>query len=72
MTHDTISPKTHRASVTPVGLNHLVLNVRDIEELHRFWTEIIGFSRWARCMPRRSGRTRRRCASTAAITAGAP
>ena len=43
MTHDTISPKTHRASVTPVGLNHLVLNVRDIEESHRFWTEIIGF-----------------------------
>jgi catechol 2,3-dioxygenase-like lactoylglutathione lyase family enzyme len=32
-----------RAPVTPVGLNHLVLNVRDIEESHRFWTEIIGF-----------------------------
>ena len=29
--------------VTPVGLNHLVLNVRDIEESHRFWTEILGF-----------------------------
>jgi catechol 2,3-dioxygenase len=28
--------------VTPVGLNHLVINVRDIEESHRFWTEIIG------------------------------
>jgi hypothetical protein len=26
-------------AVTPVGLNHLVLNVRDIEESHRFWTE---------------------------------
>jgi catechol 2,3-dioxygenase len=30
--------------VRPRGLNHLVLNVRDIEESHRFWTEIIGFT----------------------------
>ncbi len=29
--------------VTPSGLNHLVLNVRDLEESHRFWTEILGF-----------------------------
>jgi catechol-2,3-dioxygenase len=28
--------------VTPVGVNHLVLNVRDIEESHRFWTEVVG------------------------------
>lgn len=28
--------------VTPVGLNHLVINVRNMEESHRFWTEIIG------------------------------
>ncbi|MEO8713802.1 MAG: VOC family protein [Acetobacteraceae bacterium] len=33
---------TDRA-VTPSGLNHLVLNVRDIEESHRFWTEMLGF-----------------------------
>ena len=26
----------------PVGINHIVLNVRDIEESHRFWTEIVG------------------------------
>ena len=32
-----------KAAVTPAGLNHLVLNVRDLEESHRFWTEIIGF-----------------------------
>ena len=32
-----------RAAVTPAGLNHLVLNVRDMEESHRFWTEILGF-----------------------------
>ncbi len=30
-------------AVTPSGINHLVLNVRDIEESHRFWTEVIGF-----------------------------
>ena len=30
-------------SAGPVGLNHIVLNVRDIEESHRFWTEIVGF-----------------------------
>jgi catechol 2,3-dioxygenase len=29
--------------VTPVGLNHLVINVRNMEESHRFWTEVIGF-----------------------------
>jgi len=29
-------------SAAPVGLNHVVLNVRDIEESHRFWTEIVG------------------------------
>ena len=30
------------AAVTPSGMNHLVLNVYDMEETHRFWTEIIG------------------------------
>lgn len=33
-----------RGPVRPQGLNHLVLNVRDIEESHRFWTEILGFT----------------------------
>jgi len=32
-----------REAVRPMGINHLVLNVRDIEESHRFWTEILGF-----------------------------
>ncbi len=27
-----------------VAINHIVLNVRDIEESHRFWTELIGFT----------------------------
>jgi catechol 2,3-dioxygenase-like lactoylglutathione lyase family enzyme len=35
---------TRCGPVTPAGLNHLVLNVRDIEESHQFWTEIIGFT----------------------------
>lgn len=34
-------------AVTPVGLNHLVLNVRDLAELHAFWTEIVGFKQVA-------------------------
>ena len=28
---------------TPRGINHLVLNVRNLEVSHRFWTEIMGF-----------------------------
>ena len=27
--------------VTPRGIDHLVVNVRDMEESHRFWTEIV-------------------------------
>lgn len=33
----------HGDTTAPVGVNHVVLNVRDIEESHRFWTEVIGF-----------------------------
>jgi catechol 2,3-dioxygenase len=29
--------------MTPRGVNHIVLNVRDLEESHRFWTEVVGF-----------------------------
>ena len=36
-------PAAPNRAVTPRGINHLVLNVRDLEESHRFWTEIIGF-----------------------------
>src|SRR5260221_14191385 len=39
--HDPSKPQTS-GSPTPVGVNHIVLNVRDIEESHRFWTEIVG------------------------------
>jgi len=34
---------TNSGPVAPAGINHLVLNVRDLEESHRFWTEILGF-----------------------------
>lgn len=32
----------HQGPVTPVGVNHLVINVRDMEESHKFWTEVVG------------------------------
>jgi catechol 2,3-dioxygenase len=41
-----------REAVTPVGINHLVLNVRDIEESHAFWTEIMGFKQVGELHPR--------------------
>lgn len=37
---------------TPVGVNHIVLNVRDIEESHRFWTEIVGLKQVGALRPR--------------------
>jgi len=36
----------------PVGVNHVVLNVYDIEESHRFWTEVIGFRQVGALRPR--------------------
>jgi catechol 2,3-dioxygenase len=36
-------PAAPKQAVTPSGLNHLVLNVRDMEESHTFWTEMLGF-----------------------------
>ncbi len=38
-----MAPTPPTEALTPVGLNHLVINVRDIEESHRFWTEMLGF-----------------------------
>src|SRR4029079_1953451 len=37
--------------VTPRGVNHLVLNVRDIEESQRLWTEIVGFHQVGQLTP---------------------
>jgi catechol 2,3-dioxygenase len=45
-------PTPPRAAVTPVGINHLVLNVRNLEESHAFWTEIMGFKQVGELHPR--------------------
>jgi catechol 2,3-dioxygenase len=37
--------------IAPRGINHLVLNVRDIEESHRFWTEVVGFQQVSELKP---------------------
>jgi catechol 2,3-dioxygenase len=42
MTELKSSATTAPESIVPVGVNHIVLNVRNIEESHRFWTEIVG------------------------------
>ena len=43
--------ETPAEAVSPSGINHLVLNVRDIEELHQFWTEIVGLKQVAALPP---------------------
>ena len=52
-----IVPEAPAEAVTPSGLNHLVINVRDIEESHRFWTEILGFKQVG-VSSRRNGKMR--------------
>ena len=37
------SVQAPNSPVTPRGINHLVLNVRDMEESHHFWSELLGF-----------------------------
>jgi catechol 2,3-dioxygenase len=46
------APVAPPKAVSPVGVNHLVLNVRDIEESHRFWTEIVGLTQVGELHPR--------------------
>jgi catechol 2,3-dioxygenase len=41
--HDAHAPAAPAQAVTPRGINHVVLNVRNLEVSHRFWTEIMGF-----------------------------
>ena len=45
-------PSPPRRAETPRGVNHLVLNVRNIDTSHRFWTEIMGFRQVAELRPR--------------------
>jgi len=46
------TPPAPAQALTPRGINHLVLNVRSIEESHRFWTEIMGFRQVAALKPK--------------------
>lgn len=50
LSHDL--PTAPREAITPVGINHLVLNVRDLEESHAFWTDIMGFKQVGELHPR--------------------
>jgi catechol-2,3-dioxygenase len=46
-------PITKRTTaVTPRGVNHLVINVRDMDESHRFWCELLGFVQVGELRPR--------------------
>ena len=44
-------PKRSTA-VTPRGVNHLVINVRDMEESHHFWCDLLGFKQVGELHPR--------------------
>jgi catechol 2,3-dioxygenase len=45
MTTSSTAVETHSTlcAQEPLGLNHVVLQVKDMEESHRFYTEILGF-----------------------------
>jgi len=60
-----VVPAAPAEAMTPSGINHLVINVRDIEESHRFWTEVLGFKQVGVSL-RRNGKMR----FTAATMAG--
>ena len=49
MANDAQAPAPPTQARSPRGINHLVLNVRDLEASHRFWTDILGF----RCVAER-------------------
>ena len=38
--------------VAPIGINHLVINVRNMAESHRFWTEVVGLKQVGAVRPR--------------------
>ena len=46
------------AAPGPVGLNHIVLNVRDLERAHAFWTDVLGFRHVAELDPSRDRQMR--------------
>ena len=55
MAQSSKAPAAPREAVSPVGINHLVLNVRNMEESHAFWTEIMGFKQVGQLRPRPDG-----------------
>jgi len=50
--HGERAPSPPERAQTPRGVNHLVLNVTDLEASHRFWTEVIGFRQVAELRPK--------------------
>src|SRR5256885_1702467 len=46
-----MEPEMSERPMTPFGVNHIVLNVRDIEESHKFWTEVVGMAEVGRLTP---------------------
>jgi catechol 2,3-dioxygenase len=51
-TEQTQVPTVPTQAVAPRGVNHVVLNVRDLEVSHRFWTEVMGFRHVAELKPK--------------------
>ena len=52
MAQHTDTPEAPRQAITPMGINHLVLNVRNMDESHAFWTEMMGFTQVGELHPR--------------------
>ncbi len=52
----TDSIKQRSVAVTPKGFNHVVLNVRDMDESHHFWCDLLGFKQVGELQPRGDGR----------------
>ena len=46
------TPRAPTHAEPPRAINHVVLNVRNLEVSHRFWTEIIGFRCVAELKPK--------------------
>ena len=42
---------SQRSPVTPVGINHVVLNVRNMEASHKFWTDVVGMRQVGQLKP---------------------
>lgn len=51
-THEQEQATATTGPVAPEAINHLVLNVRDMERAHDFWTRIIGFRMVGEIPPR--------------------